>query len=182
MLYYLFTPFSDGNDVFNLFRYITFQAGGAFFTALIFAFLFGRPLINKLRVMGGAQPIYEDAPESHQTKAGTPTMGGVLILGALVVSTLLWARLSNPFVLSVLAITLDFGLIGFADDFKKVTKSDNARLSGKLRLVLGFAIALAASWYMVANQPEDLQNAIAMPILKTRCCRRASSSYHSPCW
>ena len=166
MLYHLFTPLSDGGDVFNLFRYITFRAGGAFFTALIFAFLFGRPLINKLRVMGGAQPIYEDAPETHQSKAGTPTMGGVLILGALVVSTLLWAQLSNPFVLSVLAVTLGFGLIGFADDFKKVTKSDNAGLSGKLRLVLGFAIAFAASWFMTANQPEDLQNAIAMPVLK----------------
>lgn len=166
MLYYLFTPLSDGGDVFNLFRYITFRAGGAFFTALVFSFLFGRPLINKLRVMGGAQPIYEDAPENHQNKAGTPTMGGVLILGALVVSVLLWARLSNPFVLSVLAVTLGFGLIGFADDFRKIKKSDNKGLSGRLRLVIGFAIALVASLIMVANQPDELKNIIALPVFK----------------
>ena len=166
MLYHLLTPLSDGGDVFNLFRYITFRAGGAFFTALVFAFLFGRPLINKLRVMGGSQPIYEDAPENHQSKAGTPTMGGVLILGALMVSVLLWAQLTNPFVLSVLAVTLGFGLIGFADDFRKVKKSDNKGLSGTLRLLIGFAIAMVASWIMMSNQPEELQNTIAVPVFK----------------
>ena len=143
-----------------------FRAGGAFFTALVFAFLFGRPLINKLRVMGGSQPIYEDAPENHQSKAGTPTMGGVLILGALMVSVLLWAQLTNPFVLSVLAVTLGFGLIGFADDFRKVKKSDNKGLSGTLRLLIGFAIAMVASWIMMSNQPEELQNTIAVPVFK----------------
>ena len=165
MLYYLHT-LSDGGDFFNLFRYITFRAGGAFFTALVIGFLFGRPLINLLRRMGGEQPIYEDAPERHQTKAGTPTMGGVLILGALVASVLLWARLDNAFVLAVMAVTLGFGLIGFADDYQKVTKSDNKGLSGKLRLLIGFLIALAASWFMVSHQPEPLQNQIAMPVLK----------------
>ena len=82
MLFWL-TEFSDGGDVFNLFRYITFRAGGAFFTALIFGFLFGRPLINLLRRrQSNGQPIRDDGPESHFAKAGTPTMGGVLILGA----------------------------------------------------------------------------------------------------
>ncbi|MEM7742555.1 MAG: phospho-N-acetylmuramoyl-pentapeptide-transferase [Pseudomonadota bacterium] len=166
MLYELLVPLSDGGDVFNLFRYITFRAGGAFLTALLFAFIFGRPLINKLRVMGGAQPIYEDAPEQHQSKAGTPTMGGVLILGGLVISSLIWARLDNAFVVSVLAVTLGFGLIGFADDFNKVKKSDNKGLSGTLRLLIGFVIAFAASWYMASNQPEGLQSAIAVPIFK----------------
>ncbi|MEM1298803.1 MAG: phospho-N-acetylmuramoyl-pentapeptide-transferase [Pseudomonadota bacterium] len=166
MLYHLFVPLSDGGDVFNLFRYITFRAGGAFFTSLLFAFLFGRPLINKLRRMGGQQPIYEDAPETHQTKAGTPTMGGVLILGALVVSVLLWARVENAFVIAVMGVTIGFGLIGFADDFQKVTKSDNKGLSGRLRLAIGFAIALVAGWFMSSQQPAELQNAIAMPILK----------------
>ena len=94
MLYWLI-ELSDGGDFFNLFRYITFRSGGAFFTALIFGFLFGRPLINLLKKhQSNGQPIRDDGPESHLlTKQGTPTMGGVLILGALFVSTLLWARL-----------------------------------------------------------------------------------------
>ena len=91
MLYWL-TALSDGGDFFNLFRYITFRAGGAFMTALIFGFLFGPPLINVLRrTQGKGQPIRTDGPESHFIKAGTPTMGGLLIVGALLSSTLLWA-------------------------------------------------------------------------------------------
>ena len=99
MLYFL-TELSDGGDIFNLFRYITFRSGGAFFTALIFGFIFGKPLINLLRrKQGKGQPIREDGPESHiLAKAGTPTMGGVLILGAILVSTLLWARTDNGYV------------------------------------------------------------------------------------
>jgi phospho-N-acetylmuramoyl-pentapeptide-transferase len=96
MLYWL-TALSDGGDVFNLFRYITFRAGGAFITALVFGFLFGRPLIDWLRVkQGKGQPIRSDGPQSHFAKAGTPTMGGLLIISALIVSTLLWARGTTP--------------------------------------------------------------------------------------
>ena len=105
MLYWL-TVFSDGGDFFNLFRYITFRAGGAFFTALMFGFIFGRPLINLLkRKQKQGQPIRSDGPESHLvSKIGTPTMGGLLILGALISSTLLWARLDNGFVWVVLFV------------------------------------------------------------------------------
>ena len=93
MLYWL-TALSDGGDFFNLFRYITFRAGGAFFTALIFGFVFGRPLINVLRRrQGKGQPIRDDGPEAHAAKSGTPTMGGLLVLSALVFSTVMWARL-----------------------------------------------------------------------------------------
>ena len=93
MLYYL-AELSQNLNALNVFRYITFRAGGAFFTALVFGFLFGRPLIEMLRVrQGRGQPIRSDGPESHLlTKAGTPTMGGLLILSAILVSTLLWAR------------------------------------------------------------------------------------------
>ena len=107
MLYWL-TVFSDGGDFFNLFRYITFRAGGAFFTALMFGFIFGRPLIDLLkRKQKQGQPIRSDGPESHLVdKIGTPTMGGLLILGALISSTLLWARLDNGFVWVVLFVTL----------------------------------------------------------------------------
>ena len=93
-MFYWLTALSDGGDVFNLFRYITFRAGGAFLTALVFGFIFGRPLINVLRrKQGKGQPIRSDGPEGHFAKAGTPTMGGLLIVGALTFSTLLWARL-----------------------------------------------------------------------------------------
>ena len=116
MLYWL-TALSDGGDFFNLFRYITFRAGGAFITALVFGFIFGLPLINVLRrKQGKGQPIRNDGPEGHFAKAGTPTMGGLLIVGALTFSTLLWARLDNPFVWMVLFVTLSFAAIGFADD------------------------------------------------------------------
>ncbi len=102
-----------------------FRAGGAFATALLFGFLFGRPLIDLLRrKQGKGQPIRDDGPQSHFAKAGTPTMGGLLILSALMVSTLLWARLDNPYVWIVVLVTLAFGLIGFADDYAKVTKQN----------------------------------------------------------
>ncbi|MWB78642.1 phospho-N-acetylmuramoyl-pentapeptide-transferase [Pseudooceanicola sp. 216_PA32_1] len=166
MLYWL-TALSDGGDVFNLFRYITFRAGGAFMTALIFGFLFGTPLINVLRrKQGKGQPIRTDGPEGHFVKAGTPTMGGLLIVGALLTSTLLWARLDNPFVWIVLFVTLAFGLIGFADDYAKVSKQNVAGLSSRMRLGLGFVIAaIAAIWATWAHPPE-LQNQLALPVFK----------------
>jgi phospho-N-acetylmuramoyl-pentapeptide-transferase len=167
VLYWL-TGFSDGGDVFNLFRYITFRAGAAFFTALIFGFVFGRPLINLLRRrQKNGQPIREDGPQSHITsKAGTPTMGGLLILSALTLSTLLWARLDNPYVWMVLLVTVGFGLIGFADDYAKVTKNSHAGLSGKSRLAIGFAIAAAASIWASWHHPPDLSYNLAFPIFK----------------
>ncbi|MCV3272687.1 phospho-N-acetylmuramoyl-pentapeptide-transferase [Roseobacter sinensis] len=146
MLYWL-TLWSDGGDVFNLFRYITFRAGGAFLTALVFGFLFGRPLIAVLRKrQGKGQPIRDDGPEGHFAKAGTPTMGGLLIVGALVTSTALWARLDNPFVWIVLGVTLSFAAIGFADDYAKVSKGNHKGVPGKVRLLLGFLIAGVATY------------------------------------
>jgi phospho-N-acetylmuramoyl-pentapeptide-transferase len=166
MLYWL-TVFSDGGDFFNLFRYITFRAGGAFFTALIFGFLFGRPLINLLRSkQKHGQPIREDGPESHiEAKAGTPTMGGVLILGALITSTVLWARLDIGYVWMVLFVTMAFGAIGFTDDYHKVTKNSHAGLSGRFRLALGFLIAGVAAYWATWMHPPELQNQVAVPIV-----------------
>ena len=167
MLYWL-TAFSDGGDFYNLFRYITFRAGGAFFTALIFGFLFGRPLINLLkRRQRNGQPIRADGPESHiETKAGTPTMGGVLILGALLVSTLLWARWDNGFVWMVLFVTAAFGMIGFADDYAKVTRNSHAGLSARLRIAIGLAIAGVAAYWASMLHPDDLSFQLAVPVLK----------------
>jgi phospho-N-acetylmuramoyl-pentapeptide-transferase len=166
MLYWL-TEFSDGGDAFNLFRYITFRAGGAFATALVFGFLFGRPLINLLRRrQGKGQPIRDDGPQSHFIKAGTPTMGGLLILSALMVSTLLWARLDNPYVWIVLLVTLAFGLIGFADDYAKVTKQNTKGVSGKLRFGLGILIAGLAAYAASSFHPAGLTNQLALPFFK----------------
>ncbi|MCK8465492.1 phospho-N-acetylmuramoyl-pentapeptide-transferase [Aliiroseovarius sp. S1339] len=166
MLYWL-TEFSDGGDVFNLFRYITFRSGGAFFTALIFGFIFGKPLINILRRrQGKGQPIRDDGPESHKEKQGTPTMGGLLILSALLVSTLMWARLDNPYIWITLFVTYGFGLIGFADDYAKVSKATTAGVSGKLRMGLGLAIAAIAGYLASISHPEGLQFQLALPFFK----------------
>ncbi|MEM0948516.1 MAG: phospho-N-acetylmuramoyl-pentapeptide-transferase [Pseudomonadota bacterium] len=166
MLYWL-TAFSDGGDVWNLFRYITFRAGGAFFTALIFGFIFGRPLINLLRrTQKKGQPIRDDGPEAHLAKAGTPTMGGLLILSSLLVSTLLWARLDNGFVWTILFVTVGFGMIGFADDYAKVSKGDHKGVPGKVRLAIGFAIAAMAAVWCTMLHPDALANRLAVPVLK----------------
>ncbi|MGR3626015.1 MAG: phospho-N-acetylmuramoyl-pentapeptide-transferase [Limimaricola sp.] len=162
---YLLTLLSDGGDLFNLFRYITFRAGGAFLTSLLFGFLFGPPLINVLRrTQGKGQPIRTDGPEGHFVKAGTPTMGGLLIVGAVMTSTLLWARLDNPYVLMVLFVTLGFALIGFADDYAKVRKQNTDGVSGKLRLLIGFSIAALAGWWAAMYHPDNLTNQLAFPV------------------
>ena len=166
MLYWL-TALSDGGDFFNLFRYITFRAGGAFLTALVFGFMFGPPLINVLRKrQGKGQPIRDDGPESHFSKAGTPTMGGLLIVGALMTSTLLWARLDNAFVWLVLFVTMSFALIGFADDYAKVSKQNTSGVPGKVRLALGIAIAAIAAIWATWAHPGELQNQLALPVFK----------------
>ena len=167
MLYWL-TDLSSDVGFFNIFRYITFRAGGAFFTALIFGFIFGQPLINLLkRKQGNGQPIREDGPESHiLDKAGTPTMGGVLILGAVLVSTLLWARWDNPYVWMVVLVTLGFGLLGFADDYQKVSKSNTKGVSGRIRLGLGILIAIAAAYWVQSQHPAALAGQLALPIFK----------------
>ena len=166
MLYWL-TLLSDGGDFFNLFRYITFRAGGAFFTALFFGFIFGKPLINVLRKrQGKGQPIRDDGPEGHFAKAGTPTMGGLLIVGALLTATLLWARLDNPFVWLVLFVTMSFAAIGYADDHAKVSKQNTDGVPGKLRLFLGFLIAGIAGFWAAQYHPEGLQYQLALPVFK----------------
>lgn len=166
MLYWL-AELSDGGDFFNLFRYITMRAGGAFFTALIFGFIFGRPLIDMLRrKQGKGQPIRDDGPESHFAKAGTPTMGGLLILTALLTSTLLWARLDNGYVWLVLFVTFAYGAIGFADDFAKVSKANTKGVSSKIRLILGLVIAVIAGLWASYLHPAELTNQLALPVFK----------------
>jgi phospho-N-acetylmuramoyl-pentapeptide-transferase len=166
-MFYWLAEFADGGGVLNLFRYISVRAGAAFATALIFGFIFGSPLIDLLRrKQGKGQPIRDDGPQSHLSKAGTPTMGGLLILSALMVSTLLWARLDNPFVWIVVLVTLAFGMIGFADDYAKVTKQNTKGVSGKVRMGLGLLIAALAAYAASMFHPAELTNQLAFPLFK----------------
>jgi phospho-N-acetylmuramoyl-pentapeptide-transferase len=166
MLYWL-SSLSEGGDVFNLFRYITFRAGAAFFTALFFGFLFGGRMIAWLRrVQKKGQPIRDDGPAGHLAKAGTPTMGGILILSALLVSTLLWARLDNGYVWIVLLVTAGFAAIGFADDYAKVTKQNTKGVSSRIRMLLGLLIAAAAAMAAASLHPAALTGQLALPVFK----------------
>jgi phospho-N-acetylmuramoyl-pentapeptide-transferase len=147
MLAYL-AQFKDVFGPLNVFQYITFRTAGAMLTALFVVLLFGPRMISALRVrQGKGQPIRSDGPESHLlTKRGTPTMGGLMILGGLIVSSLLWANLTSAYVWIVLFVTVGFGAIGFYDDFLKVKKQNVNGFSGKARLGLEILIALIACW------------------------------------
>ena len=141
---------ADTVQVFNLFRYITFRTGAALFTSAAIVFLFGPMIISSLRVrQGKGQPIRADGPQTHFKKAGTPTMGGLMILAGIVGSALLWADLSNVYVVATLLVTLGFGAIGFYDDYLKVTKQTDQGFSGKARLGLEFLIAAIATFFMM---------------------------------
>jgi phospho-N-acetylmuramoyl-pentapeptide-transferase len=163
MLMFL-AQFSDQFGFLNVFRYITFRTIGAVVTALFIGLALGPYLIDWLRLkQKKGQPIREDGPQSHLvTKRGTPTMGGLLILFSLVVSTLLWADLGNVYVWVCLGVTCGFGLVGFSDDYAKVTKSSHAGVSGRTRLLLEFVIAGTAAFVVAQMAGTDLK----FPFLK----------------
>src|ERR1700738_473510 len=152
----------------NVFRYITFRTGGAMVTGALFVFLFGPWIIDHLRLRPGrAQPIRSDGPQSHLvTKIGTPTMGGLMILSGLVVSTLLWANPLNPYVLIVLAVTLGFGFVGFYDDYLKVTKQTHSGFAGRVRLMIEALIALAACYALVRLGRDPFSTSLVIPFFK----------------
>src|SRR3954469_7106899 len=151
MLYWLI-EFADRVNALNVFRYLTVRTGGAMITALIFVFLFGPWIIDHLRLrQGKGQPIREDGPASHLTsKRGTPTMGGLMILSGVTVATVLWANPTNPYVWIVLGVTLAFGLVGFYDDYLKVTKQSHGGFAGRLRLIIEAVVAFGACWALVS--------------------------------
>jgi phospho-N-acetylmuramoyl-pentapeptide-transferase len=155
-------------NVLNVLRYITFRTGMATATAFLFVFWFGPAIIANLRLrQGKGQPIREDGPQSHLlTKRGTPTMGGLMILAGVLFSTLLWANLSNAYVWIVLFVTVGFGAIGFYDDFLKVTKQSHKGFSGRARLLIEAAIALAACVAIAYVATPTLANKLALPFLK----------------
>jgi phospho-N-acetylmuramoyl-pentapeptide-transferase len=152
MLYYLsLLTHTDQLAFFRLFRYLTFRSVAAVMTALVIAFFINPMLIRRLKIkQGKGQPIRSDGPHRHIVeKAGTPTMGGLLILIPWLGSTLLWAQLSNRYVWIVLLVTAAYGLLGFIDDYYKVTKRTSDGLSGRARLAIEFAIAFLATWLIM---------------------------------
>jgi phospho-N-acetylmuramoyl-pentapeptide-transferase len=168
VFHYFLVPLADKITLFNVFRYITFRAGGAVMTALLIAFLIGPAMINWLRArQGKGQPIRSDGPQRHIVeKAGTPTMGGLMILISVVIATLLWADLTDLYVWIVLLVTLCFGLLGFMDDYEKVTKRSTAGVSGRMKLLVQFIVAIIASYGVMALEAPDLAGGVAVPFLK----------------
>ncbi len=165
MIYHLLYPLSDMVSSFNVFRYITFRTIYASITALIICFLFGPWLIRKMQSLQFVQPIRSDGPGSHIVKQGTPTMGGVLIVFAVVLSTLLWARLTVDYIWMVLLVTVGFGLVGFVDDYRKLIRKNSKGLSGKVRLVIEIAIALFVSCLLYFK--PGFNSNVTIPFLKT---------------
>lgn len=167
MLYNLLFPFADQFQLFNLLQYITFRTGAAVMTALIICFWIGPGMIDWLRAkQGRGQPIRADGPETHLTKQGTPTMGGLMILLSVITSTLLWADLSNPFVWQALLVLAGFGAIGFADDFLKLSKKNSEGLAGKLKIFFQVLIGTAAIIGIISTMPYEASTAVALPFFK----------------
>jgi len=168
MLYLLTHPFARRILFFNLLHYLSFRSGAACLTSLVVSFVLGPPLIRRLRrLQKNGQPIRALGPERHLTeKAGTPTMGGLLILIALVASTLLWADLANGYVWAVLGVTLGYGLLGAADDYRKLVRQDHYGLPARIKLVIQALLGLAASFAIARTTGGTLGTGLAVPVFK----------------
>jgi phospho-N-acetylmuramoyl-pentapeptide-transferase len=163
----LLVEFADKISVFNVFRYITFRTGGALITSALIVFMFGPMIIDSLRIrQGRGQPIRADGPQTHFKKAGTPTMGGLMMLCGIIGATLLWANLSSVYVWVVLLVTLSFGIIGFYDDYLKVTKQSHLGVSGKARLAVEFLVAGVAAWVIMRNGQAPFSSSLTFPFIK----------------
>jgi phospho-N-acetylmuramoyl-pentapeptide-transferase len=171
MFYEWLTKYAEEFQFFNLFNYISFRTGGAVMTSMLIAFIFGPKLIRMLRVrQGKGQPIRDDGPEGHIIKkAGTPTMGGLLILVSMVISTLLWGNWHNPYLWIVLLVTLGFGLIGYVDDYLKVSRQNPKGLNSKIKLLFEFLIAGIAVYVVTQVAPTtdpEFATGLAIPFFK----------------
>jgi phospho-N-acetylmuramoyl-pentapeptide-transferase len=178
MIYYvlyvlLYNHFKDKEwylvKALNVFQYVTFRTAYASITALLLSLLFGGKLIDALKKWNIGQQIREEGPQAHMAKRGTPTMGGVLIVGSVVVSTLLWAKLSSVYVWTVVLATLAFGAIGFADDYLKMAKRRSLGLTGKQKLLAQLAVAIgvwAVLFVLTKYFASDYSWNVSIPFLK----------------
>jgi phospho-N-acetylmuramoyl-pentapeptide-transferase len=181
MIYLLYLFLADQRDIIpgiemipglDLIRYLTFRTGAAIFTAQLIAIAMGSRFIRWMRVkQGKGQPIRTDGPESHLSKRGTPTMGGFMILAGVLGATLLWGDLTNVYVWVVILVTAAYGLLGFLDDYAKVTKQHHGGLSGKARLAVEFGVALLAVFLMIQFGPTSpttyhLETSVTFPVFK----------------
>jgi phospho-N-acetylmuramoyl-pentapeptide-transferase len=165
MIYHLLYPLHTTFSSFNVFRYITFRTIYAAITALVICFILGPWLIRKLQSLKIGQSIREDGPNSHLSKEGTPTMGGLLVIFAAIVSTFLWSNLTIDYVWMVMMVTVGFGLIGFMDDYRKLSLKNSKGVSGKVRLLLEIAIAFFVS--IVLYYKTGFSSSITIPFFKT---------------
>jgi phospho-N-acetylmuramoyl-pentapeptide-transferase len=173
MLYHLLYPLRDVIVGFNVFRYITFRTAFAALTALMISFVLGPWLIERMRRIKLGQYIREEGPKSHQQKAGTPTMGGILINIAILIPTILWADIYNPYIWIVLFVTFAYGAIGFIDDYRKLAKKRNLGLTAKEKFSMQFGLALLAG-LAIAYLPSIHNNystTITFPFLKPELLR-----------
>jgi phospho-N-acetylmuramoyl-pentapeptide-transferase len=170
MLYYLLAPLGKKYIIFNLFNYISFRAAGATVTALLLAFLIGPSVIRRLRAHKVGQVIRAEGPASHQSKRGTPTMGGIIILLATIVPTLLWAPLDNKFVIVAMLSTLWMGCIGFLDDYLKIVQGKSRGLVAKWKLVgqcsFGLMLGLFLTFQPVVSPETVPATATTLPFFK----------------
>jgi len=168
MLYYLLYPLRDVIVGFNVFRYITFRTAFAALTALLISFILGPWLIERMRRIKLGQFIREEGPKSHQQKAGTPTMGGILINVAILIPTILWADIFNPYIWIVLFVTFANGVIGFVDDYRKLAKKQNLGLTAKEKFTAQIVVALLAG-LAIAYLPSIHNNystVLTLPFIK----------------
>jgi phospho-N-acetylmuramoyl-pentapeptide-transferase len=167
VLFHLLFPLRDAVPAFNVFRYLTFRTAGAIVTALLLSLLLGPWFIRALRRLQVGQNIRDVGPATHQVKAGTPTMGGVLILTAVLVPTLLWANLVNLYVWVALAVTVLFGGIGFVDDFLKVRRKRSLGLTARIKFGLQVLVAaLAAGFLLSLPEGHPFQPTLTFPFFK----------------
>ncbi|TWG64795.1 MULTISPECIES: phospho-N-acetylmuramoyl-pentapeptide-transferase [unclassified Aminobacter] len=163
----LLVGLADQISALNVFRYITFRTGGALITSALIVFMFGPAIIDSLRLrQGKGQPIRADGPQTHFKKAGTPTMGGLMMLVGIIGSVLLWGNLMSPLVWVVMMVTLCFGAIGFYDDYLKVTKQSHLGFSGKARLAAEFVVAGIAAWVIMSVGNEPFSSSVTFPFVK----------------
>ncbi|MBN2373168.1 phospho-N-acetylmuramoyl-pentapeptide-transferase, partial [bacterium] len=167
MLYHILYSFHNRYSFLNVFRYITFRAAYATLTSLVLSFMLGPWLINKLRFFNVGENIRVEVPEVHRKKAGTPTMGGILILIAIIIPTLLWADLTNRYIWIVILVTLSYGLLGFWDDYIKLrSRGRNSGLRIKSKFFFQSIIAFAVGIYLYLNPANSYTTELAVPFFK----------------